>query len=146
MKRFLSIAGWTLLVAILSIAGSYYFLGIRKMTKVHELQFPLMLQASEPTGTNYLLPKGTLLYYDQAFPEGFVRYRVYVNVDGVKLESRQLDDPTLISPLTAFPVGKAELIKLLREHPLSKADLSAILKSGQLTKEEIRSVLEEFSR
>ena len=116
------------------------------MTKVHELQFPLMLQASEAMGTNYLLPKGTLLYYDQAFPEGFVRYRVYVNVDGVKLESRQLDDPTLISPLTAFPVGKAELTKLLREHPLSKADLAAILKSGQLTKEEIRSVLEEFSR
>lgn len=146
MKRFLPIAGWTLLVAILSIAGSYYFLEIKKMTKVHELQFPLMLQASEATGTNYLLPKGTLLYYDQAFPEGFVRYRVYVNVDGVKLESRQLDDPTLISPLTAFPVGKAELTKLLREHPLSKADLAAILKSGQLTKEEIRSVLEEFSR
>jgi hypothetical protein len=146
MKRSLLIAAWTLPVAILSIAGSYYFLEIKKMVKVHELQFPLMLQASEATGTNYLLPKGTWLYYDQAFPEGFVRYRVYVNVEGVKLESRQLDDPTLISPLTAFPVGKSELVKLLREHPLSKADLASILQSGQLTKEEIRSTLEDFSR
>jgi hypothetical protein len=116
------------------------------MVKVHELQFPLMLQSSEATGTSYLLPKGTRLYYDQAYPEGFVRYRVYVNVEGVKLESRQLDDPTEIAPLTAFPVGKTELIKLLREHPLSKSDLGSILKSGQLTKEEIRSVLEEFAR
>ena len=133
-------------VAALSVAATFYILEIRRMTRVHELQFPLMLQGPVTSGTNYLLPKGTLLYYDQAFPEGFVRYRVYVNVDGVKLESRQLDDPTMVSPLTAYPVGKAELVKLLREHPLSKADLAAILSSGQLTKEEIRSVLEQFSR
>ena len=115
------------------------------MTKVHELAFPLMLQGSASTGSNYLLPKGTWLYYDRAFPEGFVRYRVYINVDGIKLESKELADST-ISPLTAYPVGKAELLKLLRDHPLSKSDLSAILQSGQLTKEEIREVLQEFSR
>ena len=115
------------------------------MTKVHELQFPLMLQGSATPGTNYLLPKGTMLYYEKAFPEGFVTYRIYVNVDGIKLESRELADPTLISPLTAYPVGKPELLKLLREYPLSKNDLAAILKSGQLTKEEIHSVLAEFS-
>ena len=116
------------------------------MTRVHELQYPLMLQGSEGSAANYLLPKGSMLYYDKAFPEGFVRYRIYVNVDGVKLDSRELPDPTLISPLTAYPVGKAELLQLLRDHPLSKADLAAILKSGQLTKAEIQSVLEEFSR
>lgn len=116
------------------------------MTRVHVLQYPLMLQSSEATGTSYLLPKGTPLYFEQAFPEGFTRFRVYVNVDGVKLESKELSDPTLISPLTAYPVGKAELAKLLREHPLTKQDLQAILQSGQITKDEIRSMLEEFSR
>lgn len=116
------------------------------MTSVHELKFPLMLQGSASTGSDYLLPKGTSLYYEKAFPEGFVRYRIYVNVEGVKLESRELADATTISPLTAYPIGKPELLKLLREHPLSKNDLAAILQSGQLTKDDIKSVLEEFSR
>ena len=146
MKRLTSLAVVALVISACSIAGTFYFLERHRMTRVHELAFPLMLQGSVSTGSNYLLPKGTWLYYDKAFPEGFVRYRVYVNVDGVKLESRELDDSTMISPLTAYPVGKLELLKLLREHPLSKSDLSSILKSGQLTKEEIRDVLEEFSR
>ncbi len=146
MKRIFVTTAALLLAALFSVAVSYYFWEFKKVTKVHELQFPLMLQASQYTGMNYLLPKGTMLYYDQAFPEGFVRYRVYVNIEGVRLESSELADPTLISPLTAFPVGKSELLKLLSEYPLSKDDLAAILKSGQITKEEARSMLEELSR
>ena len=146
MKRSLITAVALLATAMSSIAASYYFLELKKVTTAHELQFPLMLQGSQYTGMSYLLPKGTMLYYDKAFPEGFVRYKVYVNVDGVKLESSDLSDPTLISPLTAFPVGKAELLKLLREYPLSKSDLAAILNSGQITKDEVRSMLEDFSR
>lgn len=116
------------------------------MPRVHKLKFPLMLSGSGPQGHNYLLPTGTSLYYDQAFPEGFVRYIVYVNVEGVKLESREVTEKFWVDPLSAYPIGKNELRKLLQEYPISKDDLVAILKSGQLSKDEIRAVLSEFSK
>lgn len=116
------------------------------MPRIHKLEFPLMLEGSAAPGSNYLLPKGTTLYFEQAFPEGFVRYRIYVNVEGVDLPTRELADPTAIDPLSAYPIGKAELTKVLREYPLSKSDLVAILKSGQLPKQDIREILTEFSR
>lgn len=135
-----------LCTAVLAVAGTFYFLKVKTMTRVHELEFPLMLQSSVATGSSYLLPKGTMLYFDKSYPEGFTRFRVYINVDGIRLETRELADPTLISPLTAFPVDKAELGKLLHQHPITKEDLRTILGSQQLTKDEIRSLLEEFSR
>ena len=38
------------------------------MPLVHKLQFPLLLTGSDQDG-QYLLPKGTSLYFDQAFPK-----------------------------------------------------------------------------
>lgn len=104
-----------------------------------------MLTGSGVAGRNYLLPKGTTLYYEQAFPEGFVRYRMYVNVEGIDLQSTTLDDPTTIEPVSAYPVAGAELRDLLADYPLSKDDLASILRSGQLSKDEIRNLLREFS-
>lgn len=116
------------------------------MPLVHKLEFPLVLTGAESTAHHYLLPHGTTLYYDQAFPEGFVRYKVYVNVEGVKLESHKATEKFWLDPLTAFPVDAEQLRKLLRDYPLTKDDLAAILKSSKISKTEIRGLLEEFSR
>lgn len=117
-----------------------------KMPRVHKLEQPLMLSGTGADGQRYLLPAGTSLYYDQAYPEGFVRYKVYVNVEGVKLESKESTEQFWLEPLTAYPVDADVLKKLLREYPLTKADLAAILGSGNLSKEDIRELLLEYSR
>lgn len=114
--------------------------------EIHTLEIPLMLSGSGQTGHNYLLPEGTTLYYDKAFPEGFISYRIYVNVEGIDLPSTTLNDPTEIRPITAYPIDKASLLKLIREYPLTKEDLASILKSKYLSKEEILEVLTEYSR
>lgn len=116
-----------------------------EMPRVHKLKFPLMLAGGEGQH-NYLLPAGTSLYYDQAFPEGFVRYMVYVNVEGVSLESKEPTEKFWISPLTAFPIDGDQLKTLLKEYPLTKAELSDILKSNQISKDEIRELLAEYSK
>ena len=118
----------------------------RKMPLVHKLQFPLLLSGPDQDNRQYLLPKGTSLYYDQAFPEGFVRFKIYVNVEGVKLESYETNEKFWLEPLTAIPVDSPNLKKLLREYPLSKDDLSEILKSSAMSKEEIKDVLTDFLR
>lgn len=135
-----------LAVASVSAAISTYFLEFRKISYVHTLEYPLVLDGSSVPGQNYLLPAGTTLYYDRAFPEGLVRYRVYINVEGVKLEGSELADPTEVSPTSAYPVGKTELLKLLREYPLTKNELGSILKSGYLSKDDIKEMLVEFSK
>ena len=112
--------------------------------RIHTLEHPLILDGSSEAGHNYLLPVGTTLYFDQAFPEGFIRYRVYVNVEGVDLQSAALSDPSEIRPISAYPVDRVALIKLLREYPLTKSELASILKSSHLSKQDIRDVLAEY--
>jgi hypothetical protein len=60
--------------------------------------------------------------------------------------AQELDDPTLIIPVTAFPLDKEDLKRLLVRNPITKGELASILKSGQLSKDEIRELLTEYSK
>lgn len=127
-----------------------YALGVFMQTSkpplVHKLKAPLMLAGGAANDHHHLLPAGTSLYFDQAFPEGFVRYKVYVNVEGVSLDVAPPTEKFWLDPLTAFPVGKEQLDKLLKDHPLTKDELRTLLASGALPKEDIKAVLEELAR
>jgi hypothetical protein len=146
MKKILTFLTLIFVAGIILVVIKCYLIENQKMTKVHILKFPLMLTGSGVAGKNYILPEGTTLYLDQAFPEGFVRYKLYVNVEGVDLPSETLNDPTMIDPITAYPVGNLELKKLLSEYPMTKDELASILKSGQLSKDEIKELLTEYSK
>jgi hypothetical protein len=117
-----------------------------KTTKVHKLESPLLLSSNTTSTNMHMLPKGTVLYFDQSYPEGFTRYKVYVNIDRMPLKLSELADPTLIDPLEAKALDQADLKKLPKNYPLTKQDLSAILKSSLMSKEEIKDVLTEFVR
>jgi hypothetical protein len=144
-RHFLSVVGAVAVLVVLASLIAYQFSKESRVPLVHELKQPLMLTGAGSPNIRYLLPQGTSLYYDQAFPEGFVRYKVYINVEGVKLESREATEQFWLNPLTAFPVDAENLRKLLREQPLSKDELAAILKSGSISKADIRKLLLEFS-
>lgn len=132
-------------VSALVVAG-FSFLQEKEMPLVHKLKAPLILSGDGPSHHQYLLPAGTSLYYDQAFPEGFVRYKIYVNVEGVKLESVESKEQFWLDPLVAFPVEKDQLRKLLSEYPLTKEDLASILKTSAISKNEIKELLQEHSQ
>ena len=116
------------------------------MTKVHKLEFPLLLTSEDSLSNFHLLPKGTTLYFDKAYPEGFTRYKVYINIDRMPLTLTELSDPTLIDPLDAQALDKENLKKILRDYPLTKSDLESILKSGKISKDEVKEVLTDFLR
>ncbi|SPA42466.1 conserved hypothetical protein; PUTATIVE MEMBRANE anchored protein [Cupriavidus taiwanensis] len=144
MKRLLT----PVLSALLgAIAGAIvvHQLAHEESPKVHKLQYPLMLTGGNSDGPAAMLPPGTSLYFDRAFPEGFVRYKVYINVEGTKLEPRDATEEFWLDPLTARPFDKDSLHALLTRFPLGKDDFSALLGSGQLTKEEIRDLLRAYS-
>ncbi|MGQ4660632.1 hypothetical protein [Lysobacter sp. F6437] len=146
LRNALLLTIWSAVVAIATIFTSGLIERYYMSQKIHTLEHPLMLEGSAEAGHNYLLPIGTTLYFDQAFPEGFIRYRVYLNVEGVDLESSTLADPSEIRPTSAYPVDGASLAKLLREYPLTKAELASILSSSQLSQNDIREVLAEYDR
>ncbi len=110
--------------------------------KIHRLTTPLQLSTEQ--ASNGLLPVGTTLYYDTSFPEGFSRYKIYVNIDRMPLPLENLPDPTMIAPLETAPFRQEALLKLLRNHPLTRKDLDTILSTGYLSKDEIKEVLSEF--
>ncbi len=71
---------------------------------VHRLKAPLQIWSSDPASPPSTLPVGTHLYFDQAYPEGFVRFKVYVNVEGVLLESKEVSERFWLDPLSAQPL------------------------------------------
>jgi hypothetical protein len=79
----------------------------RTITKVHRLETPMLLASNAQTKELYLLPAGTTLYFDKAFPEGFTGYRLYINIDRMPLALSTLADPTEIEPVEARPLDKA---------------------------------------
>ncbi len=135
-----------LAAGILAGVAVYHYLEKQNVPKVHKLEAPLMLAGGHENNATTLLPRGTSMYFDQSFPEGFTRYIVYVNVEGVQLELKEANDKFWLDPLSAWPVDKPTLQELLKKYPLSKEDLSAILGSGSLSKEEIRDLLREYSQ
>lgn len=116
------------------------------MTKVHKLESPLLLSSDSSSKNMHMLPKGTVLYFDRAYPEGFTRYKVYINIDRMPLALTEQTDPTSIDPIDAIAPDKEILKKLLKDYPLTKEDLTAILKSSAMPKEEIKEILTDFLR
>jgi hypothetical protein len=143
-QRILTTAAMLICLSAVCLLTYHHFWRIG--TKVHTLKFPMLLAGPEGDGPYQLLPKGTTLYYDQSYPEGFTRYIIYVNVDRYPLPLSELSDPTSIAPITAFALNTGRLKRLLDRNPITKDDLTAILKSDQLSKQEIRELLEEYSK
>lgn len=125
------------------LAFSSGLLNERGPPRLHKLEQPLIIGGGSGE-TTALLPAGTSLYFDQAFPEGFARYKVYVNVEGVRLESHESQEKFWLSPLSARPVDGEQLRKLLRDYPLSREDLASILEHSPVTRDEIRELLAEY--
>ncbi|MCE3605097.1 hypothetical protein LXA47_15960 [Massilia sp. P8910] len=128
----------------LIITIALFFWNRQKMTKVHVLEAPLLLQSNEMNDYLHLLPKGTTLYYDTSFPEGFSRYKVYINIDRMPLALKELTDPTMVDPLTAHALDAGDLRRVLRDYPLSKRDLESILKSKALSRDDIKEVFNSY--
>jgi hypothetical protein len=133
-------------VCVAIILSIFLFRSPQKTTKVHKLEYRLLLSSDNPSKNMHMLPKGTVMYFDQSYPEGFTRYKVYINVDRMPLSLVELSDPTSILPIDANAPDKEDLKKLLKDYPVTKADLNAILKSTAMSKEEIKEVLTDFLR
>jgi hypothetical protein len=135
-----------LAASLVSVGGIAAWKGL-KMTKIHTLAAPLLVAAQDSPSKNlHMLPKGATLYFDKAYPEGFSRYKLYINVDRLPLPLEELADPTEIRPIDAYAPSQLDLQKLLKDYPLTKDELVSILKSTKMEKEEIRSILADYGR
>lgn len=130
--------------SIALILGAYFW-SIEKMIKVHVTESPLMLSSSEVHSTYTLLPAGTTLYFDKAMPEGFTRYKVYINLEKSlnDLKLSPLKDPTLIDPIWADALQKEDLKRIIATYPITRSELSRMLNSPYLSKSDIEEVLKD---
>ncbi|GAB3410941.1 hypothetical protein GCM10027318_24880 [Massilia agilis] len=101
---------------------------------------PLLIAGEQ--GYNSLLPAGTVLYYDRAWPEGHQTYHVYFHFKGdMKVEAA---DANMVSPLWLRTVEPEELPKLLNDYPVSKDELVQILKARKITKAELVQIVRDW--
>ncbi len=112
--------------------------------QIHVLKAPLKIATNDQARPYYLLPAGTTLYFDQSMPEGFDRYFLYVNVEGVPLALTRPEPPDMVAPLTAYPLDREELSALLARYPLSRDDLARILHGSSLTRNDLIELLNTY--
>uniref|UniRef100_Q47E08 Putative transmembrane protein n=1 Tax=Dechloromonas aromatica (strain RCB) TaxID=159087 RepID=Q47E08_DECAR len=138
--------GASAITFILCLSVNHFAPEHKTMTKIHKLEYPLILSSESASKNTHMLPKGTVLYFDKSYPEGFTRYKIYINIDRMPLKLDDLSDPTEIDPIDAVAPSKEDLLKLLRDYPLTKSDLESILNSKRISKDEIREILDNFIR
>jgi len=126
-------------IAVLLACFSYRFIDMTD-TQIHVLKHPLRI-ASAARDEWYLLPAGTTLYYDDSMPEGFNRYRIYLNVEGSDLDLAQ-SDRYYIAPLSAYPIEGEDILNLIRSYPVNKEDLIGLLKATPLTAEDAGEIID----
>lgn len=113
---------------------------------VHVLEAPMVLRANDMGDHLHLLPKGTTLYYDRSFSEGFSRYKVYVNIDRTPLALTTLADPTMVAPIDAAWMDADERKRAQAQLVPTKEELRALLASGALRRSELEALLAETPR
>ena len=89
-----------------------------------------------------ILPSGTVLYFDKAWPEGHQTYHAYFHFKGELLADRV--DPEMISPLWLRTVDPDELSKLMQNYPLTKDELVQILQARKVTKAELVQIVRDW--
>jgi hypothetical protein len=95
------------LSALLIVAASLLIWEGTRITKVHTLTRPMIISSDEGDKTVYTLPPGTVLYFEKSFPEGFSRYKVYINVDRMPLALRDL--PTRTKSIHSTPASSTKV-------------------------------------
>ena len=103
------------------------------MVKVHVTESPFSnFPALRCIAHTPFWPAGTTLYFDKAMPEGFTRYKVYINLEKSPLNDLRLSplkDPTLIDPIWADALQKEDLKRIIATYPITKSELSKMLNS-----------------
>jgi hypothetical protein len=140
MKKFLFI----LLIAIISGASGFIIsdTGALNMTikTAYTIKEPLLIAGEQKYYS--ILPAGTVLYFDRAWPEGHQTYHVYFHFKGdFKADPA---DANMISPLWLRTVDPEELPKLLKDYPVTKDELVEILKARKITKAELIQIVREW--
>ena len=130
-------AGSVGFLIIVFIAVQYFKQKEFIMEQIHILKAPLSI-GSEKDNNYYLLPKGSYLYLDSVFPEGFTRYRLYVNIKE-KLEVRD-NVERVEAPMSADSITKDRLINLLDSVKLDKDDIKAILGNGKFSESDKKEI------
>ena len=129
-----------LLAAILFYVNSGYYKE-KIMEEMHVLKHPMIIGTEKNNGY-YMVPKGTTLYFDAAMPEGFFRYRMYVNVFSTRLKHEANVPAGSINPESIFPIDKAQLLSMFNTIRLDKDDLKLILDNGQFSPADKREIIE----
>lgn len=137
----------TALVLVISaaLAGALIFkfgTGASNMTSktAFTTKEPLLIAGEQPHYS--ILPAGSVLYFDRAWPEGHQTFHVYFDFKGEFRAERA--DPEMISPLWLRTVDPEELPKLLKDYPLTKDELVSILKARKITKAELVQIARDW--
>lgn len=118
IKSILTFISGIIFCALIS-AIAFFIWSNHKITKIHTLEYPLLLTTEGQSKGFHMLPKGTTLYFDQAYSEGFTRYKIYINIDRMPLKLEELKDQTTIIPIEAHAPDKDDLQKLISKYPLT---------------------------
>lgn len=134
-RKFTAVLFSSILLNI-TLTGAYFYMKPEKLNGI-TTEVPMIIE-NEAGSVNYLLPKGTTLYFNKSMPEGYLQYIVYFNYKGKPLDGIGTDG---INPAWIYDIEKNDAEKLINSHPLSKKDLEAILKSNSFSKQELIEII-----
>lgn len=115
--------------------------------KMYRIKEPLLISNGEFEGI-YILPAGTVLYLDGSMPEGFYRFIIYANFNGIpdseKIPMKLEWGGNYIAPVWLEKITKDELKKMMQQFPLTKKNVLEIIKSNELTRDDLADIVRQL--
>jgi hypothetical protein len=103
------------------------------------------LQISGEDDGEYILPVGTVLYYEDSFAEGhslfWTPFYHKGKIDWEEVHLEQKHQGRLIVPLWLNNINAEQLKALFARLPLTKSDINAAIKANQITKDDLVDII-----
>lgn len=140
--KIICILGIVVLTACISAATMCYVLPPTYKMPILRLTEDLRIETASTEG-DYILPRGTMLYYVRGMAEGHQLYLTYFYHKGAmqftELPAEATYKGTLIAPqwLETLDTDAAKTARV----PLSRADIAAAIQASGLTKRELADII-----
>jgi hypothetical protein len=139
-KERLIVSGLLLIVAGVFIG--YYWSKTMENKNLYRLDEPMLISSSKGEAY-YMIPKNTVLRFQQGFAEGHQLYTIQVFSKG-KLPATQISAEAPVESSWLYPIDADDVAKILNQYPLSKDDLIRILKTRKMTRDELAQIVREW--
>lgn len=143
MKKATALVSAVLLFLIAGLLAPFFFKKMMAAGSSYKLKEPMLIATStgEPSS---MIPKNTVLHFQQGYAEGHQLYTIEVFFKG-KLPADELPPHAPIESTWLYQLDAEDIPRVHQQYPLSKEDFVRMMKARRMTRDDLTQMAQEWN-